>query len=158
MSDSAVITEWDENKKSLITRFSGKPTITDVHQWRDELYNATQLLPDNTNFKMLIDLRGYTVDLVEKEIHFVQREVIPTFLSLHNFKVGYLALFEAEVAVKAGERNVNCVAVAHIHHECHKMEAYDQKFGRNNDRYFCDGEAAEQWLDEYKIETGSVLD
>lgn len=144
-------TEWHADQKLLVTRFSGKPTLAEVRQWKNELYDTTRLFPDNTQFKMLIDLQGYTVDLVEKEIHFEQREVIPTFLSLHNFKVGYLSLFEVDIEIKAGERNLNCVAVAHIHHECHKMEAYDQKFGKSNDRYFCDSAAAEKWINEYKI-------
>jgi hypothetical protein len=139
-------THWDSDRRTLFTRFSGIPDATDVERWKTGLWDAVRAMPQGCAFKTLIDLSGYSVDAVPRDVHFAQRTVIPEFLAAHNFKIGYLKMYAEPVALHPGAGNRNCVATAHVHHECYKMEFYREKFGEARDGYFCDAAEADHWL------------
>lgn len=140
------LTHWDSDLKTLFTSFSGVPEAADVERWKSSLWNSVQAIPQGCGFKILINLSGYSVDAVPRDVHFLQRTVIPEFLAAHNFKIGYLKMYAEPIALHSGDGDRNCIAAAHVHHECFKMEFYREKFGDARDGYFCDAAEADQWL------------
>jgi len=145
MEEKTFKTEWRDCARILATWLSGPVDLGDVNRWRDDLYDISTHIPAASQFKMLVDLRGYDVDQIAREVHQVQREIIPRFLAGYKFRVALLDLFEVgELSVP--ERNAVCTAVAHVHHDCNKMELYDQSLGRPYEYFFCHIADAETWL------------
>jgi hypothetical protein len=147
MEEKIVATAWRAQARILATRLTGPVYLEDVNRWREELYEMSARIPAASQFKMLVDLRGYEVDRIAREVHQVQREVIPRFLAGYKFRVAFLDLFEVG-ELNVPERNAVCVAVAHVHHDCNKMELYDQSLGRPHEHFFCHIADAETWLAE----------
>lgn len=145
MSDFRSSVSWNADTGVLASRFSGIPDLAQVEGWKHDLWSAVARLPRGAGFKFLMDLRGYSVDDVPREVHFAQRTVVPEFLLAHGFRIGYLNMY-AEKAEPAVPEGAVCVAAANVHHECYKMEFYQEKFGGDSDRYFCDPEEAGRWI------------
>jgi hypothetical protein len=137
---------WNSDEATLVTRLSGPIDLDGILNWKSGLYEAAEKIPADSRFKMLIDIRGYEVADIDREAHKVQREVIPIFLAEHDFRAGYLDLFPEVPDIDVAKRGPVCITVAHVHHDCSKMENYNSRFGRENEQFFCDVEAAEQWL------------
>lgn len=95
---------------------------------------------------MLVDIRGYSVSDMDPTVHKVQREVIPLFLASHHFRTGFIDFFGVKGEIAASRDNATCLAVAHVHHDCPKMELYRQTLGREEEGFFCQLPEAEAWL------------
>lgn len=146
MSDVEIWTEWRKEEGILATRVAGVLRKEDVERWSEGLKGEGASIEPGTPFRMLVDIRGYEVAEQDREVHQAQRVVIPNFLAVHGFVVGFFRLFEAEPEVEADPSKGRCVAVAHVHHDCGKMENYNAQLGRDEERFFCDVGEARAWL------------
>lgn len=140
----AWMTRYDSNGQTLMTQVSGVMTLPEVTAWRESLYQLARDLPPSAEFRTLIDLFGYDVAEQDREAHTALRETTPIFLAVHGFAVGFWRLYELDAPV--AEASARCRAVAHVHHECDKMDRYNELLATPVERFFCDREAATVWL------------
>ena len=137
---------WDSRSGILRTRLTGPTGPAEVVAWRASLYIAAARLPRGTHFKLLVDIRGYNVADVEPPVHQVQREVIPIFLANYHYRTGFLDFFGVKWDFGATKEDAYCVAVAHVHNECGKMDLYRQTLGREDEGFSCRLDEAEAWI------------
>ncbi len=146
MNQSTIQTEWRPVEQILLTRVAGILRQEQVEEWERDLERTSRQIPKNLTFVMLVDIRGYEVSEQEREVHQLQRIIIPTFLARHGFEVGFFRLFDVRNTIPIDPDRARCVAVAHVHHDCEKMALYNQNLGRATERFFCNLSDAEEWL------------
>ncbi len=133
------------NKKLLITTLSGLLNSVDIKKWKESLEEAAAQIPDNTEFKMLVDLYGFKAE--NFPVHQEYRTIIPLFLADYGYRIGYLDMFpEASVSL-INTRGISCIAMANVHQDESKMKDYETKFSKKNERYFISSEEALQWIE-----------
>ncbi|HLO79846.1 MAG TPA: hypothetical protein VK166_02740 [Chitinophagaceae bacterium] len=138
-----------EYQNLIITRISGQANEEDVTRWENSLQTALNQVPDNSVFKIMVDLHGFKA--VNFEVHKKFRVIIPKTLADYHWRVGYLDLFpEAEIELKQ-TRGIRCVAAVHVHHDETKIRAYDQNHSRYNERFFTDPVMARQWIEDFNV-------
>lgn len=145
--DSAVCgATWDAGRRLLETRLTGAVDHADVRAWQDGLARELARVPDGASFKLLNDLRGF--DPVTIDVHKAMREVVPRLLAAHGMRPAFVDLFDSppEVTVTT-TRGITCTAFANVHHDEDKMQSYERRIGRPDQRFFTDRAAAEAWLD-----------
>ena len=136
-------TRWDENRKILETRLSGEVNTTDIKNWSYQLVATAKFIPDNTEFKMLVNLCCFEPgDLIT---HKEFRTVIPKFLLQCGYSIGYLKLLPAESNIEKS-RSISCVKVATVHHDEKEMSYYNRRFESKIEKYFIDETASKKWL------------
>ena len=136
---------WIEEKRLLTTRVTGVLTKSDVQSWRDLLHMTGRRIASDTDFRMMIDIRGYEVSEQDREVHMRMREVTPLFLAGHGFTVGFFRLYD-EKPPSPEASLARCIAVAHVHHDAAKMERYNELLSTPVERFFVDAEEADRWL------------
>lgn len=142
-------TKWYPEQQLLVTQLSGKIELKHVEAWKSSLVSALSLVPDNSSFKILIDLFGF--EAVDTETHKAYRTIVPTLLAAYNYRIGYLDMFpEAEVVLKK-ERGIVCVAMANIHHNQSKMTDYQNRFSSAHEQYFSDIESGLNWINSIAV-------
>jgi hypothetical protein len=138
-------TSWNDTSGVLVTRLASPATAAEVLEWKASLDESVERLPDGSTFKLLVDIRGYEAS-ENAEAHRLMREVVPLFLARHGMRPAVLDLFpEATVEVTAA-RGVICTAFANVHHDEGKMATYEKRLGRDDQRFFTDPIAADEWL------------
>lgn len=148
--DNKVTTEWYAHEQLLITRLQGKITGNDVRRWQDSLQAVIETIPDNTKFKILVDLYGFEAE--NTEVHKEYRSIIPLLLADYGYRIGYLDMFpEATIELKS-KRGIQCVAMANVHHNADKMLDYETRFSKLHEHYFTDPDAALQWIKSVTVE------
>lgn len=130
----------------MVTRLSGDVNETDIAQWQASLAQALDQIEDHSIFKMLIDLSGLQPSGVEAHKKF--RTIIPLTLADYGWKVGYVHLFEEDAkSMKiTNTRGVQCVGVAHSHHDKEKMDLYQARFAKDTEQFFSDPKEAHSWI------------
>ncbi len=146
MGETIIHNEWRADQHVLLTRVSGTLQPADLEAWRLGLFETAALIPASQDFRLLVDLRGYTVADQEREIHMELRNVVPQFLLDHGFRAGFLDLFEVPDTPSDTSDTARCIAAAHVHHECQKMAMYNEQLGRPQERFFCSRAEAEAWI------------
>jgi hypothetical protein len=142
-----VTTTWDPATHTLRSALGGTATVADVDRWRQGLERALAEVPDNSTFKLLFDLRGY--EPADLEAHRAMRGVVPELLAGHGLRPAVLDLFDDRPDVPLSTaRGVEVTAFANVHHDAAKMDEYERRIARPNQRFFADREAAERWLAE----------
>lgn len=138
-------TEWLPDESLIITELKGPVDVAAIEAWELSLRGTLDQLPDNTAFKILVDLVGLAP--VDVETHKRYRSIVPLALAKHGWRIGYLDMFEeANHLPLTTERGVHCVKAAHAHQDAYKIEEYDRRFGKASERFFTDSAAAFQWL------------
>jgi hypothetical protein len=135
---------WEPDGGILTTRLQGRVTVEEVKGWAALLAEAIGRIPDDTPFKLLVDLCEY--EPAELEAHKAMRMVIPLTLAQHGLRTALLDLFEPVALPLQTVRGVRCTAVAHVHHDESKMGEYERRLGRAKERFFTDAAEAEEWL------------
>ncbi|HVZ37982.1 MAG TPA: hypothetical protein VHI13_01800 [Candidatus Kapabacteria bacterium] len=146
MLERIIESEWNEADRTLTTRLAGPLTLDEVEAWEDGLYRTSDAIPFGCTFAMLIDMTGYNALAVDRATHAFQRAVIPTFLAAYDHRAAYLKLFDDIGEIAAPRRDAICGAVAHVHHDCTKMESFERELATENERFFCTRDAALEWL------------
>lgn len=95
-------------------------------------------------FQFVDDLRGYDVSEQAPSVHQLMRVVTPRFLADHHFAVGFWRLYE-QVPPPPTQATM-CWRVAHLHHDCAKMDRYTELLATDTERFFCDGSQAAAWM------------
>lgn len=153
METLSIVTEstWIPENQLLITHISGDVSLEDVERWEQTLNSALQQIPDNTLFKILVNLHGFTAINIEAHKRF--RTIIPITLAQYNWKAGYVNLFEEEAQKLElhSIRGIRCVAAAHVHQDATKMERYESNFSHEKEHYFTDPDEAKAWIDRVPV-------
>jgi hypothetical protein len=135
---------WDASLLLLTTRVDRSLSLEEVAEYKYGLAATIDTIASGTSFRWLSDARGYE-PLANREAHAVYRSILPKTLAEHGFRTSLLDLYDGEVAVTC-VRDVTCRALAHVHHAAEKMTIFNERFGRGNERYFSDENAARRWL------------
>jgi hypothetical protein len=129
----------------LTTRLTGVVTTEDVQRWKESLERDAAAIPDGGTFKLLLDLRGY--EPADIEAHKAMRVVIPLFLADYGLRPALLDLFPGSELPLRNLRGITCTAFANVHHDAAKMQNYEERVGRANQRFFTDAGEARAWLE-----------
>jgi hypothetical protein len=135
---------WDEHTQIFTVRLNGAVMVADVRKWKDGVQAELAKIPDGTAFKIIINFYGY--EMAEIDAHKEMRNFMPLLLADYGFRTALLDLFDPIDLPLQKTRGIQCVAVAHIHHDAGKMNEYDRRLGRANERFFTDAVAAEAWI------------
>ncbi|MEP2671123.1 MAG: hypothetical protein ABJH04_19120 [Cyclobacteriaceae bacterium] len=142
--------QWVGAENLLITRLTGDVNIAEIVKWEKSLLNATEEIPNKSNFKIFVDLFGFKA--VDIEAHKRFRSIIPLVLSQYGWRVGYLNLFEeANDLTLTSKRGIKCFGAAHVHHDATKIEKYQSMFGNKTEQYFTDPVMARMWISKLSI-------
>jgi hypothetical protein len=139
--------KWDAEALLLTTRVRRALSIDEVNEYSTTLARALAEVPDGTSFRWLSNSTGYE-PLANRAAHAVYRSILPKTLAEHGLRTSLFDLYEADVAVRH-ERDVTCRTIAHVHHDTEKMKIFDERLGRENERYFSDENSARDWLLEH---------
>ena len=140
-------TTWLPKESLIITEIKGALSIKDIEEWESSLNSTLNELPDNTRFRIFVDMFGFAP--MDVEVHKRFREIIPLTLAKYGWKVGYLNMFkEADNLLLNRERGISCVKAAHAHQDSYKIEEYDRRFGSETEHFFTDSNKALAWLRE----------
>jgi hypothetical protein len=136
---------WDVSTGVLTTELKGTVTVEHVRQWIEGLHRELGRIPNGHTFKHLCDLHGY--EPADIDAHKAMRLVVPQVLASHGLRPAYIDLFdekpEMEITV---ERGIMCTGFANVHHEESKMNNYETKIAKPNQRFFTSRRTAEDWL------------
>ncbi|HEY9741194.1 MAG TPA: hypothetical protein V6C90_11960 [Coleofasciculaceae cyanobacterium] len=141
---NTVESTWDASSKLLVTHLIGNVSVDDVRLWKESLNRELDRIFDNTNFKLIVNLYGY--EPLSIFVHKEMRSIIPLMLAGYALRSALLDWFAPVDLPIVKTRGISCIAVAHIHHDLHKMHGYDKKLGRANQRFFTDYTKAAEWI------------
>ena len=137
---------WNSTTLILETELTGDVTHADVMLWREGLERTLAALPSGQPFKLLYNLHGY--EPADLDAHKAMRTVIPELLAAHGMRPAVADLFderpEVHVTVTGGK---TCIGFANVHHDETKMNNYESKVAKANQRFFTDRRQALQWLE-----------
>jgi hypothetical protein len=135
---------WNPNDRVLVTRIGGAPGHAEVANWRESLARELSQIEDDSTFKIIVDFRGYEAD--DLAVHQEICVIIPITLAEYGFRTALMDLFEGANLPLRNRYGISCLAVAHVHHDENKMNEYDRRLGRPNERFFTDYRLAEDWI------------
>ncbi len=138
-------TDWYPERNLLITHISGDMDKSDVEEWELSLKNGLDKIQSDGTFRILVNLHGFKA--VDFDAHKRFRAIIPSTLANYGWKVGYVDLFdEASTMTFSNTRGIKCMAAAHAHQDASKIELYEERFGKEDERFFTDPIEAENWI------------
>lgn len=151
MEKNIIKNNWHPGKRMLMSQLSGNISSEEIEIWETSLNSSLEEIEANSHFKIFINLVGFTA--IDLTAHKRFRTIIPNALAEYNWKVGYVNLFENEANSMnlRSARGISCIAAAHSHHDESKMQLYENRFGKYNERFFTDSVLAENWLKQFKI-------
>lgn len=130
-SEKLIEVKWYSANQLIVAKISGKLNREDIELWKDSLLNVVNNLPDNTVFKIMVDLHGFEADDMEVNKQF--RTINPLLLADYNYRIGYLDMFpETNVELKQ-TRGISCISMANIHRNADKMLAYQTRFANEHE-------------------------
>ena len=139
--------QWNAQEKLLSIRIQGQFTQQDVKNWQQQLYVCAEAIPTASEFKLLLDERGY--DYVSTAVHHAKRDVLPKFLARYQMILSVLPVAEQNLLVSETELNTNnirCCAMAMCHHNVEAMQQLQQQYGTEQQGYFGNIEEARAWI------------
>lgn len=136
---------WDEVDTLLTTRIRSPMAIADAAGYRDALERALASIPPGSTFLWLSSAVGYDA-MADRAAHQQLRSVVPLTLAACGFRTSLLDLHKGTEIPVTQTKGPVCRAIAHVHHDASKMDAYSEQLGRSHERYFSDEGAALAWL------------
>ena len=120
--------------------------IEDIMHWEQTLYAAMAKIPDSTQFKIFVNLYGFTA--ADLDAHKYYRNIIPVTLAEYGWKVGYVAMFPKEDAKfnVTTTRGVRCLAAVHCHQDATKISKYQQFYSSDLGHFYTDPKTADMWI------------
>lgn len=140
---------WNADQRLLTTILSGEVNLEDIEAWKSSLTAALRQIPDDSNFKMFVNLHGFKA--IDFEAHKAMRTFIPLTLADYNFRAGYVDLFEHVDLPLQKKRGITCKAAVHVHHDASKIDEYDRRFGNERERFFTDPILGEEWINNWQV-------
>ncbi|WP_439558411.1 hypothetical protein [Dyadobacter sp.] len=144
--NTIISSNWYADQQLIVTQISGNVEQEDVLHWEQTLHAALDQVADSGVFNIFVNLHGFNA--VDLNVHKYFRSIVPLTLARYGWKVGYVAMFpeEAEKIVITRNRNIQCIAAAHCHHDVTKMEKYETLYSSENEHFFIDVEEAAAWI------------
>ncbi len=122
-------TKWHPELSLIETTLSGDVDEQDILRWEKSLHQSMSKIPDGSYFKIFINLYGFKA--INIQAHKRYREIVPLLLANHDWKVGYVDLFEESKLMKFRKiRNIGCIAAVHVHQDEEKIKKYEENFSR----------------------------
>jgi hypothetical protein len=138
-------TQFDPTTQLLTTGLHGTVHDDDVEAWIDDLTRTLDALPDQSTFALLLDLHTYEPGSIAA--HKAMRTVIPDALARHGMRPAYIDLFDPQPDVLVEQQpRARCIAFANVHHNVDRMEHYEERAGKPDQRFFSDLPTARQWI------------
>ena len=145
--------KWHPANQLIVAKISGKLNREDIQRWEESMLYVVNNLPDNSLFKIVVDLDGFEAETME--VHKQFRTIIPLLLADYNYRVGYLDMFpEAKVELNQ-TRGISCIAMANVHHNVEKMLDYQTRFSKTHEQYFTETEPALAWIKNLNLNSPS---
>jgi len=148
MSTTGAITttsHWDAVTRILHTELSGNVTTDNVALWREGLYRELARIADDSQFRLLSSVYGY--EPADIAAHKAMRTIVPEILATHGLRPAYLDLWEDQPEVEiTRERGIECIAFANVHHDPAKINRFEEKIAKPNQRFFTDPDVAYEWI------------
>jgi hypothetical protein len=139
-------TTYHPDRNLVVTHIGGSASSDDVARWEASLHETLNTLADNSSFRIFINLHGFKAE--NFDVHKQFRDIVPLTLADYGFRAGYVDLFENVDLPLQHKRGIRCTKAAHCHQDATKIEMYESRFGRDNERFFTDPEKAEAWISE----------
>lgn len=137
---------YDQASGVLTTRLGGTVTTSDVTGWIGGLREAVRTVPTGGTFKLLFDLTGY--ESASIDAHKSMRNVIPQLLADHGLRPAYLDLFDDQPEMEvAPQPRVRCTAFVNVHHNGERMQDYQLRAGKPEQRFLSDRDEAVRWIE-----------
>lgn len=150
----SINSNWEPESGILRTELRGTVTSQDIEFWRDGLYRELNRIPDNSRFLLLLDLHGFEPENLETQK--TMRNVIPEILAAHGMRPAFIDLFDDKPEMRIFlTRGIQCIAFANVHHDPAKMDNYEKKIAKPEQRFFTDPHAAEEWLAGFALQIDS---
>ena len=140
--------KWNSEDQIFYTRISGFIGYDELKIWEREMRQESQKIPENTHFKFLVDEQHYEFENIE--VHKVKRNIMPKFLAEFGFTLSVLSAeekIELDKIISINTKNIQCIAVAMVHHDEIKMKSLQDEFGQSNEKYLSNLGLANNWLD-----------
>ena len=148
--EKIINTTWYPEQQLIVTQLSGVVNNADIEHWEATMQVAFAQLPDNTRFKMLVNLYGFKAE--NFEVHKYYRNIIPLMLAGFGYRIGYLDMFpEAKLDVTI-TRGIRCVAMANVHQDATKMQDYNTRFSSATEKYFTEPGPAMAWIQDVQVQ------
>lgn len=139
--------EWCEQKKLFTIRLSGIMDFQQIDQWKSVVLHEADKIESGTLFRVFIDESGY--EAVNDDVHQYKRQFLPEFLASYGY---YLSLLPAEEKQRLQNKIVinksRCTHMVMNHHKTDVMNALDEQFGSDKERYSSDRKLALEWLEK----------
>jgi len=144
--EKIIRSEWLPDNHLIVSELYGDLNASDIEEWEGSLSEALSEIKDNGHFRILVNMFGFKATDLDAHKRF--RGIIPLTLADYGWKVGYVALFEeSKTMTFRNIRGKTCIAAAHVHQDATKMEQYELRFGKANERFFTDPDAARSWIE-----------
>lgn len=143
-------TSYLKDEKLVITELSGDLNENDIGEWRQSLVEVLRHLGPDTKFKILVNLHGFKAKNFEAHKKF--RVVVPQLLAEYGWYVGYLRMFPEATLTIQSNRNIYCLAAAHVHQDETKIRNYAENYSMRNEGFFTDPDEARKWIDAIPVE------
>lgn len=146
MNDIVITTtSWHSEASLISTQISGPVTIEDVARWEQSLQTALDKVPDDSSFRIFVNLYGFKA--INFNAHKRFRSVVPLTLAGYGWRVGYLDLFEEAASLPLHQtRGIRCTAAAHVHQDETKINLYESDYSHEREHFFTDPVRGEQWI------------
>ncbi len=141
---------WNPKRCKLTTKLKGTITLDDVKKWKQELLAASNMV--DRPFKFIFD--NYNFNATSMDVHRAYRDFVPILLAKHGLIVSLLTAGDKQIVAKEYDATLPpCKAMALVHHYKYKMQRLDREHQKENQRYFCNCRAAEEWINSYILDT-----
>lgn len=142
--EKIISTTWHPELNLVVTRLSGLLNANDIAHWKATIDETFSGIPDNTTFKILVNLYGFKA--VDFEVHKYYRNIIPLLLAAHGYRIGYLDMFPEATVELTNTRGIRCIAMANVDQDETKMNDYNARFSNASEHYFTDPDSALSWI------------
>lgn len=137
-------TSWHPIERLIVTRLNGKVSINDIQAWERDLMKTMDSIPNNSSFKMMVDLSDF--EAVNTEAHKYFRNIIPLLLADYHYRIGYLDMFPEASIQLSKKRGIECIAMVNVHHNEEKMTDYQLRFSNVREQYYTNRDKAMKWI------------
>lgn len=130
---------WNAEARAITSRLTGTVTAAGVADWIEQLDAALAEVPPGTELVLLDDQLGY--EPADGNVYAMVNAVLPGMLARYGFRSALAGDIEI-----AEDPPSTFSKVAHVHHEVHRMAAFEARLGSARERFFSDVAPACAWL------------
>lgn len=137
---------WEPKQSLLDTTLYGRMDEEDIAEWKQMLQMSIDAIPDDTSFKMLVNLTGF--EAANTNVYAAFRNTLPCLLAEYDCRLSFLNLFPETVIKLSSKRGIRCLALANVTEQVKRMDYYDYRFAGEQEGFFPGVNEALQWLNK----------